>query len=36
MISVLSRADALLVRAPFDAARAVGDLVTALPIPPLL
>jgi molybdopterin molybdotransferase len=36
MISVLSRSDALLVRPPFDPARAIGDLVTALPIPPLL
>jgi hypothetical protein len=36
MISVLSRSDALLVRPPFDPARATGDLVTALPIPPLL
>ncbi len=36
MISVLSRSDALLVRPPFDRARAIGDLVTALPIPPLL
>ena len=36
MISVLSRSDALLVRPPCDAARAAGDLVTALPIPPLL
>ena len=36
MISVLSRSDALLVRPPFDTARAIGDLVTALPIPPLL
>ena len=34
MISVLSRSDALLVRPPFDPARAIGDLVTALPIPP--
>ena len=36
MISVLSRSDALLVRPPFDPARAIGDLVTALPIPPRL
>ncbi len=36
MISVLSRSDALLVRQPFDPERAIGDLVTALPIPPLL
>ena len=36
MISALSRSDALLVRPPFDPARAIGDLVTALPIPPLL
>lgn len=36
MISVLARSDALLVRPPFDKARAVNDLVTALPIPPLL
>ena len=36
MISVFSRSDALLVRPPFDPARAIGDLVTALPIPPLL
>ena len=36
MISVLSRSDALLVRPPFDPARAIGDLVPALPIPPLL
>ena len=36
MISVLSRSDALLVRPPFDPARAIGDLVTALPIPSLL
>ena len=36
MNSVLSRSDALLVRPPFDAVHAVGDLVTALPIPALL
>jgi len=36
MISVLAKATALLVRPPFDPAKQPGDIVTALPVPPLL